>query len=293
MIVALLFACGTSVVEPTPVVEPEVVETRIRDATRYRRGAAAIVAHGEPCVVERVHMDSGDRIPLFTTDGACPEHCAFEARMAVCSQGTAMVRHAYGSHSLTLVDEPVLAAVERVFIAEDGVSHVLTLADGVLAEREILVTGSRELRSQPVDELGIRGLQVGLSRRGFDLDSIQADCPTGMCRGFGEVLPEALMAYTARHGVTPGHSLLLPDQPVLFREVEGVPHGPIELCNDAACTTAVPIEVPEGPVRLVRHPPFLLVQAGGTARVIGLEEAPSRDLGPATWSTFLPFDLSL
>lgn len=292
----LLLGCGASPepASPVPASVPEPIrrERTTREETRYRYGAAVVVAHGEPCTVERVGVESGERRTMFTVEGACPTHCAFEARMAVCAQGTSVVRHAYGDHSLALVDEPVLADVQRVFIAPDGVPHVLTAADGVVTEREILVTGSRVLREEPLPADGLASLRVDLYGRAFDLDSIQRDCPTGVCYGFGEPHPDALAAYEARHGVAPAHRMFLPDRPLLFQQRDVEVHGPVEVCDDAACTAPVLVET-TAPATLVAHPPFLLVVADGRARVVGLDDAPGRDLGPVDWATFVPFDLSL
>lgn len=287
----LLAACSTAPTSPPP--PPN--ETTLRSAAgEYQRGPAAVVAYGSPCKVERVSLLGKPRKSLFTVDGACPTHCAFEDRMAVCVEGDAVVRHVYGGPDLTLLVEPWVPRTERLFIAPDGVPHALSIEDGHLRDRSVAVTGSEVVRDAPVGPDGIRAFPVEISPRSYDLDSLQNDCPSGQCLTFGDVPASVLDVYrSANPAVEPVATPIFPDQIVVAGRRGGVAAGPVWLCEDFLCSSHRVLS--EAPRDYVLNPPWVLLRdpISGASEVIGLEEAPSKDLESTTWATFVPLDLQL
>lgn len=289
MIAWLLLACG-STESPPERPDPRTME----GATYMPFEPAVIVASGSPCRVERVPLDGLSRTLVFEAEGACPVHCAFERRFAVCAEGRKLVRHLYGGPALTLVDAPWVEHVQRVFIVADGTPHTLSITDGMLREHVVSVQGSTVAREQPVDTAGIRAWPLELSKKAYDLDSVQTDCPSGLCQGLGQPGPAAFASFRGRHPELDADGrMLMPDRPFFLGEKDGQDVGPLEVCGDADCATfeEVPFTAPSS-VSLM--PPFLLIEPEqGPARVFGLDAEPDLDLGEVSWATFLPIQIEL
>ena len=278
-------ACSVERPEPPVKAPPTLMKAA---AGAYRRGPAAVVAHGTPCRVERVPILTEERQELFRVEGSCPVHCAFEDRMAVCVEGDRVVRHLYGGGALVLHQAPWLAGVERLFLAPDGVPHVLARDGEEWVERVVTVAGATEVQRSNERPA------VEVSALAYDLDSRQRDCPSGQCRAMGQVPASAIERYEAAHpGLRATGTVLFPTEALLAGTRDGHPAGPVWRCRDLLCTEHDVLS--EQPRSYVLNPPFVLLRdpQTGEAEVVGLEGAPSRQLGPTAWATFVPLDVQI
>ncbi|MCB9672538.1 MAG: hypothetical protein H6734_23885 [Alphaproteobacteria bacterium] len=293
----LLVACTTPAppnATPDPAPPAPEPTTLTSAAGTYKRGPAAIFAGGSPCRVEHLMLLDGTRRTLFEVEGDCPTHCAFEDRMAVCVEGDAVVRHVYGGDALVLWRGEGVAEARRLYVAADGVPHLLTSREAVgavlIRDQEVLVTGPGEVREESAASFD--AYPAVLSSRAFDLDAPWRECPTLRCGGLDDV-GSAIIAYRGKNGRDASGVLGWPDRPVVWGLEDGTPTGPVWVCADAACSG---FEVAsEGPAVVVRRPPWVAIrEASGSTRILGLEEgAPSHDLGSTAWVTFPPLDLQL